>query len=105
MRTARARSPWMPCSSWRSDATNERCGSPPMRQRLPIELFALLYLLAYLPYVLVVRWLATVTYPPLGRPLSGLEILPATMILSGVLTLAYVCLSGWSKDAHHRNIL
>jgi hypothetical protein len=76
-----------------------------MRQRLPIELFALLYLLAYLPYVLVVRWLATVTYPPLGRPLSGLEILPATMILSGVLTLAYVCLSGWSKDAHHRNIL
>lgn len=76
-----------------------------MRKRLPIELFALLYLLAYLPYVLAVRWLASVTYPPLGRALSGLEILPATMILSGALTWAFVGLSGWSKDAHHREIL
>jgi hypothetical protein len=75
-----------------------------MRKRFPIELFALLYLLAYLPYVLAVRCLASVTYPPLGRPLSGLEILPATMILSGALTWIFVLLSGWSKDAHHRKI-
>ena len=75
-----------------------------MRKRLPIEFFALLYLLAYMPYVLAVRWLASVTYPPLGRALSGLEILPATMILSGALTWVLVCLSGWSKDAHHRKV-
>jgi hypothetical protein len=75
-----------------------------MRKRLPIEFFALLYLLAYLPYVLAVRWLASVPYPPLGRALNGLEILPATMILSGALTGVFVLLSGWSKDAHHRKI-
>ena len=76
-----------------------------MRKRLPIEFFALLYLLAYLPYVLAVRWLASVTYAPLGRPLSGLEILPATMIVSGALTWVFVWVSGWSEDAHHRKIL
>ncbi len=75
-----------------------------MRKRLPIELFALLYFLAYLPYVIVVRGLASVVYPPLGRPLSGLEILPATMVMSGALTLLYVLVSGWSKQAHHRKI-
>jgi hypothetical protein len=74
-------------------------------KRLPIEFFALIYLLAYLPYVVAVRWLASVNYPPLGRSLSGLEILPATMILSGLLTLAYAWLSGWSRQAHHRTIL
>lgn len=72
-----------------------------MRKRFPIEFFALLYLLAYLPYVVAVRWLASVRYLPLGRPLTGLEILPATMILSGVLPLAFAWASGWSKDAHH----
>jgi hypothetical protein len=76
-----------------------------VRKRLPIEFFALLYLLAYLPYVLAVRWLASVPYPALGRALSGLEILPATMILSGAFTWLFVLLSGWSKDAHHRKIL
>ena len=75
-----------------------------MRKRLPIEFFALLYLLAYLPYVLAVRWLASVNYPPLGRALSGLEILPATMILSGALTWMFVLLSRWSKDANRRKI-
>jgi drug/metabolite transporter (DMT)-like permease len=76
-----------------------------MRKRFSIEVLALLYLLAYIPYALVVRWLASVNYSPLGRPLSGLEILPATMILSGALTLLFAGLSGWSKHAHHRKLL
>jgi hypothetical protein len=76
-----------------------------MRKRFSVEMLALLYLLAYIPYALAVRWLASVNYPPLGRPLSGLEILPATMILSGVLTVLFAVFSGWSKQAHHRKIL
>jgi hypothetical protein len=75
-----------------------------MRKRHSIEILTLLYLLAYIPYALIVRWLATIDYPPLGRPMSGLEILPATMLLSGVLTLLFATLSGWTKHAHHRTI-
>ena len=76
-----------------------------MYRRYSIEILTLLYLLVYIPYALLVRWLATVDYPPLGRPMSGLEILPATMILSGGLTVLFATLSGWSKQAHHRRIL
>ncbi len=68
--------------------------------RAPIELLSLLYFLAYIPYAVLTRGLATVQYAPFGRPLTGLEILPATTLLSGALTLAFVWLSGWWRDAH-----
>ena len=73
----------------------------PVDRPAPIERWALLYFLAYLPYAVLVRWLASVKYAPLGRPLSGLEVLPATTILSAILTLLFVWLSGWSRQAHH----
>jgi hypothetical protein len=63
------------------------------------------YFLAYVPYAVLVRWLATIPYPPFGRALTGLEILPATTILSGVLTLLYAWLSGWSRHAHRVRLL
>jgi hypothetical protein len=56
--------------------------------------------LAYVPYAVLVRWLASIPYPPFGRALTGLEILPATTLLSGVLTLLYAWLSGWLGYAH-----
>ena len=68
--------------------------------RSPIELLSLLYFLAYIPYAVLTRWLATVPYAPFGRPLTGLEILPATTLLSGALTLVFVWLSGWWREAH-----
>jgi hypothetical protein len=68
--------------------------------RTPIELLALLYFLAYVPYGVVTRWFATVDFVPLGRPLTGLEVLPAVTILSGILTLLYAWLSGWVRRAH-----
>jgi hypothetical protein len=71
-----------------------------MRRRVPIELLALVYFLAYVPYAVLVRWLSTIPYPPFARALTGLEILPATTILSGVLTLLYAWLSGWLRHAH-----
>ena len=76
-----------------------------MRRRVPIELLALLYFLAYVPYAVLVRWLATIPYPPFARALTGLEILPATTILSGVLTLLYAWLSGWLRHAHQFRLL
>jgi drug/metabolite transporter (DMT)-like permease len=76
-----------------------------MRNRAPIELFALLYFATYLPYAVLVRWLASIPYPPLGRPLTGLELLPASTILSAVLTVLFVWLNRWTPYAHHTTIL
>jgi hypothetical protein len=67
---------------------------------LPIETWAVLYFLSYAPYAVLVRWLSSVTYAPFHRALTGLEILPATTILSGVFTLLFAWLSGWSRHAH-----
>jgi drug/metabolite transporter (DMT)-like permease len=68
--------------------------------RLGIELLSLLYFACYVPYAIVTRWLSTVLYVPYGRALTGLEILPATTILSGIFTLAFVWFSGWLRHAH-----
>src|SRR3984957_8732147 len=76
-----------------------------MFKRPPIELFALLYFTTYLPYAVIVRWLASIPYPPLGRALTGLEILPATTILSGVGTLLFAWASGWLRHAHRAQLL
>lgn len=69
--------------------------------RRQVEFVALLYFLAYVPYAALVRWMASMNYPPFGRPLTGLEILPATTLVSGVFTLAYAWGSGWWRHAHH----
>jgi hypothetical protein len=76
-----------------------------MRRRISIELLALFYFAAYVPYAVLVRWLASIPYPPFARSLTGLEILPATTILSGLLTLLYAWLSGWSRYAHRVRLL
>jgi hypothetical protein len=68
--------------------------------RTPIELLSLMYFAAYVPYAVLTRWLATVTFVPLGRPLTGLEVLPAATLLSGVATLVFAWASGWYRDAH-----
>lgn len=66
----------------------------------PIEIVTLLYLACYVPYILITRWVATTTYAPLGRPLTGLEVLPASLILSAVFTYLFVWLAGWWRFAH-----
>jgi hypothetical protein len=76
-----------------------------MRPAPRIESLAFWYFATYVPYAVMVRWLATVPYAPLGRALTGLEILPATTIFSGVLTLIYVWTSGWWRYAHQTRLL
>jgi hypothetical protein len=70
-----------------------------------IEWLAFWYFATYVPYAVLVRWLATVQYPPLGRALTGLEILPATTIFSGIFTLVYVWAAGWWRYAHRSTLL
>lgn len=68
--------------------------------RFPLEGYVLLYLLAYLPNVVITKLLTSTPHPGLGRPLTGLETLPASLIISTVLTYIFIWWSGWHKDAH-----
>lgn len=72
--------------------------------RVPLELVVLLYTLAYLPYMMITKLLSSSPAASLGRPLTGLEILPATLIVSGVLTFLFIWLSGWWRSAHQAKV-
>lgn len=82
-------------------ATRDQAGS---KQFLSIEWATLLYALAYLPYVIVTRRLATVADPAAGRPWTGLEILPSLQILAMILTFAFMFGLGWARDVHRLRI-
>jgi drug/metabolite transporter (DMT)-like permease len=66
----------------------------------PLEGIVLLYLLVYLPNVIITRLVSTQVHSGLGRPLTGLETLPASLIISMVLTWLFIGLSGWHREAH-----
>jgi hypothetical protein len=70
------------------------------RPPLSLEAYVGIYLLAYLPNVIVTKLVTTWSHPGLGRPLTGLETLPASLIISMVLTYLFIWLSGWHRDAH-----
>jgi hypothetical protein len=71
-----------------------------MRRAFPLEGIVLLYFLAYLPNVIVTKLVTSQPHAGLGRPLTGLETLPASLIISTVLTYLFIWLSGWHRDAH-----
>jgi hypothetical protein len=72
-----------------------------MRWRdFPLEGFVLLYFLAYLPNAILLKLLSSTPHAGLGRPLTGLETLPASLIISTVLTYVFIWWSGWHRDAH-----
>ena len=72
-----------------------------MTRRPSLELITLLYCLSYLPNIILTKLVTTVPNTALGRPLTGLETLPASLIISLVLTYAFILFSGWQRDAHH----
>ena len=69
-------------------------------ERFPLEGYVLLYFLTYLPNVIITKLVTSTPHPGLGRPLTGLETLPASLIISMVLTYLFIWLSGWHRDAH-----
>lgn len=74
------------------------------RGRMPLELLTLIYALTYLPNIILTKALSSQVNAELGRPLTGLELLPATIMLSAVMTYLFIWLSGWWKDAHQVEI-
>ncbi len=73
---------------------------PSWLARIPLEGIVGLYFLAYLPNVVVTKLVTSLPHPGLGRPLTGLETLPASLILSMLLTWVFIWASGWHRDAH-----
>jgi hypothetical protein len=63
-----------------------------------VELMTLAYFLCYLPYIMVTRHLSTQDQVTLGRPLTGLEILPGMLIVAALLTLVFCLAMGWFKN-------
>jgi drug/metabolite transporter (DMT)-like permease len=66
----------------------------------PLEGVVALYLLSYLPNVIATKLVTSQPHAGLGRPLTGLETLPASLIVSLVTTYLFIWLAGWHRDAH-----
>lgn len=79
--------------------------SKPAASAFPLEGYVALYLLAYLPNVIITKLVTSTPHPGLGRPLTGLETLPASLIISTLLTYLFIWGSGWHRDAHGVMIL
>lgn len=75
------------------------------RRALPLEAYVFLYFLFYLPNVIITKLVTSLPHGALGRPLTGLETLPATLIINTVLTYLFIWWSGWHRDAHAVTIL
>jgi hypothetical protein len=67
---------------------------------ISLESIVFLYFLIYLPNVIITRLVTTQVHEQLGRPLTGLETLPASLIINMVLTYGFIWWSGWHRDAH-----
>ena len=67
---------------------------------LPLEAIVVFYFLSYIPNILFTRLATSRVNPELGRVLTGLETLPASLLVNLVLTYLFIWLSGWHRDAH-----
>jgi drug/metabolite transporter (DMT)-like permease len=70
------------------------------RRPFPLEGYVFLYFLFYLPNVIVTKLVTSLPHGGLGRPLTGLETLPASLILNTAMTYLFIWWSGWHRDAN-----
>ena len=71
-----------------------------MMRRFPLEGIIILYFLTYLPNIIVTKLVTSLPHAGLGRPLTGLETLPASLIFSTILTYLFIWGSRWYRDAN-----
>ncbi|QJU59065.1 hypothetical protein HL653_16000 [Sphingomonas sp. AP4-R1] len=74
------------------------------RTRLSLEAIVFLYFLSYLPNVILTKLVTSFPSPTLGRPLTGLETLPATLILNTLMTYGFIWASGWHRAANSMQV-
>ena len=68
--------------------------------RLPLESIVGLYFVSYIPNIILTRLATTGVNAQRGRPLTGLETLPVSLIVNLLLTYVFIWASGWYRDAH-----
>lgn len=68
--------------------------------RFPLELIVLAYFVSYLPNVILTKLVTSQPNVELGRPITGLETLPASLIVSLITTYLFIWFSGWHRDAN-----
>jgi drug/metabolite transporter (DMT)-like permease len=73
-------------------------GAPKLR----LKWYVLFYFACYVPYALLTKLLTSDVEPGLGRPLTGLEILPFGLVVSSIMVFAFLWLSGWWRVVLHR---
>jgi len=71
---------------------------------LSIWLFATAYFLFYVPYTALTKAI-TLVHAGAGRQVSGLELLPSTVLVTSILMLAFVSVMGWWAHAGRRSFL
>jgi hypothetical protein len=74
------------------------------RRAFPLEGIVLLYFLFYLPNVIVTKLVTSLPHGSIGRPLTGLETLPASLILNTLMTYLFIWGSGWWRDANQTSL-
>ncbi len=74
------------------------------RRPFPLEGIVALYFLFYLPNVIATKLVTSLPHGSIGRPLTGLETLPASLILNTLMTYAFIWWSGWWRDANQANV-
>ena len=67
---------------------------------LSLEWIVVLYFLSYIPNILLTKLATSGVHPGFTRALTGLETLPASLLVNLVLTLLFIAVSGWHRDAH-----
>lgn len=67
--------------------------------RLPLEVFVLGYLLLWIPYIGLNRGLSITTQAGLGHAMSGLQLLPLSLISITVFTYGFIWLGGWWRTS------
>jgi hypothetical protein len=72
--------------------------------KIPMEAALAAYLLVWIPYIGLTKGLSSIAQPGLGRPLTGLEILPVSLVLLWAMTYAFLWVSGWSRSAHQVSV-
>ncbi len=70
------------------------------RRAFPLEAYVGVYFLVYLPNVIITKLITSLPRGAGVPPLTGLETLPASLILNAILTYLFIWLAGWYRDAH-----
>jgi hypothetical protein len=70
-------------------------------RRFGVELAVFAYVLLWIPYIALTRVVSSEPHGGMAHPLTGLQILPLTLIVATFAMWAFLWAFGWLKAAHH----